>query len=443
MSISSALSAGVSGLAANASRLAGISDNIANSGTYGYRRMETDFESVVIGDSRGGRYTAGGVRTSSSRVIDETGGVVSTGNALDIAVSGRGMLPVMDAAQMGNGNTAGSLLLTRTGSFRTDDEGVLRTGSGLVLMGWPANADGTIPTNARDSASGLQPIVLNMNATYAAPTTRIGLASFNLPAQATVGGSAGAASSTTIQYYDNLGVPQTLTMTFVPTVGAAGTGRSNSWTLEIRDSAVSDDTATAADESMIAAFALDFDDSAGGPLDSVTAVSGGSYDAATGEVTINAAHGPMTISLGTPGSTSGLTQIAAEFTPTNVTRNGTPAGAIAGVEIDEKGYLIATYDNGASRTLFQVPLADVPNLNGLVSMDSQTFRVSGQSGALYLWNAGDGPTGAVTGYALESSTTDVAAELTDLIQTQRAYSSNAKIIQTVDEMLQETTNIKR
>ena len=56
-------------------------------------------------------------------------------------------------------------------------------------MGWPANADGTIPTNARDSASGLQPIVLNMNATYAAPTTRIGLASFNLPAQATVGAS--------------------------------------------------------------------------------------------------------------------------------------------------------------------------------------------------------------------------------------------------------------
>ena len=47
------------------------------------------------------------------------------------------------------------------------------------------------------------------------------------------------------------------------------------------------------------------------------------------------------------------------------------------------------------------------------------------------------------GYALEESTTDVAEELTHLILTQRAYSSNAKIIQTVDEMLQETTNIKR
>ena len=51
--------------------------------------------------------------------------------------------------------------------------------------------------------------------------------------------------------------------------------------------------------------------------------------------------------------------------------------------------------------------------------------------------------GGVEGFAREQSTTDIANELTQLIQTQRAYSSNAKIIQTVDEMLQETTNLKR
>jgi flagellar hook protein FlgE len=49
----------------------------------------------------------------------------------------------------------------------------------------------------------------------------------------------------------------------------------------------------------------------------------------------------------------------------------------------------------------------------------------------------------VVAYAREESATDVAGELTAMIQTQRAYSSNAKVIQTVDEMLQETTNIKR
>ena len=58
-------------------------------------------------------------------------------------------------------------------------------------------------------------------------------------------------------------------------------------------------------------------------------------------------------------------------------------------------------------------------------------------------DAGTGPVGVTLGFALEESTTDIASELTDLIQTQRAYSSNAKIIQTVDEVLQETTNLIR
>ena len=90
-----------------------------------------------------------------------------------------------------------------------------------------------------------------------------------------------------------------------------------------------------------------------------------------------------------------------------------------------------------------MPLVDVPNYNGLTALNNQTFAISPDSGNFYLWDAGDGPTGDVLGYAREGSTTDVATELTNLIQTQRAYSSNAKIIQTVDEMLQETTNLKR
>ena len=86
---------------------------------------------------------------------------------------------------------------------------------------------------------------------------------------------------------------------------------------------------------------------------------------------------------------------------------------------------------------------DVGNPNQLTALDNQTYAPSAGSGGFFMWDAGDGPTGAIRGYAREGSTTDVAAELTDLIQTQRAYSSNAKVIQTVDEMLQETTNIKR
>ena len=90
-----------------------------------------------------------------------------------------------------------------------------------------------------------------------------------------------------------------------------------------------------------------------------------------------------------------------------------------------------------------MPLVDVPNTNGLISQDNQSYQVSQESGSFFLWDASDGPVGEVVGFALEESATDIAAELTDLIVTQRAYSSNAKVIQTVDEMLQETTNIKR
>jgi flagellar hook protein FlgE len=103
----------------------------------------------------------------------------------------------------------------------------------------------------------------------------------------------------------------------------------------------------------------------------------------------------------------------------------------------------AYFDNGVTRTIYQVPLVDVPNANGVIAMDQQIYAPSEESGAFFLWNSGDGPTGDIAGYAREESATDVANELTDMIQTQRAYSSNAKVIQTVDEMLQETTNIKR
>lgn len=444
MSISSALSAGVSGLSANAARLSGISDNIANSSTYGYRRVETDFESVVIGDARGsGQYTAGGVRATSGRVVDERGNLVGTNNSMDLALGGRGMLPVMQYSQVDNlGDAAPKLTMTRTGAFRPDEEGILRTSSGLVLMGWPANRDGTVPTMSRDSTVGLRPITINANDTYAEPTTRISLG-YNLPAAATIGGAPVVPSQSSVVYYDNLGAAESLTMTFTPTVGAAGTGRSNSWTLEIRDSASIDNPATAGNESVLGTYTLDFSDATGGPLASVTALGGGAYDPATGNVTINAAGGPISVNIGTPGAVGGLTQLSTDFAPTNVTKNGSPAGSLVAVEVDENGYLKATYDSGTTRTLYKIPIVDVPNPNGLVALDNQAYQISPDSGAFFLWDAGDGPTGPVIGYAREGSTTDVASELTDLIQTQRAYSSNAKIIQTVDEMLQETTNIKR
>ncbi len=435
MTISSSLNAGVAGLSANATRLATISDNIANSGTYGYKRAATDFESMVISQARGsGTYSAGGVRASTSRLIEERGALVGTSNALDIAVAGRGMLPVTASVALDSTTGDRPLMMTTTGSFHADANGVLRTDSGLVLLGWPANADGSIPILPRDTAAGLVPVVINANQTAGDPTTALKLG-VNLPATETAVGAAGTTLPLSVEYFGNLGTSELLDISFTPTVPASGS--SNEWTMVIRDSAQGG--------AIIGEYTLSFDDSrgSGGTLASVTTVSGGTYDPADGTLALTVAGGPLTVTIGKLGDPNGLTQLSDSFAPTSITKDGSPVGNLTAVEIDENGYLTATYDTGFTRRIYQIPLVDVPNPNGLIALDNQTYKISPSSGSFFLWDAGDGPTGAVVGYAREGSTTDVAAELTALIQTQRAYSSNAKVIQTVDEMLQETTNIKR
>jgi flagellar hook protein FlgE len=113
------------------------------------------------------------------------------------------------------------------------------------------------------------------------------------------------------------------------------------------------------------------------------------------------------------------------------------------VQFGANGELEAIYNTGARRTLFSVPVATVANPNGMQAVGSQAYTATRESGGIYLWDSGTGSAGNLTGFTLMESNTDVAAELTSLIETQRAYSSNAKIVQTVDEMLQETTNLKR
>jgi len=441
MSISSALSAGVAGLNANATRLATISDNIANSGTFGYKRATADFDSMVISNARGaGVYSAGGVRASTQRLIEEHGALVGTANSMDIAVAGRGMLPVIPEVSLDSMTGDTPLLMTTTGAFRTDADGILKTTSGMVLLGWAAAADGTIPVNPRDTISGLEPVVINANQTAGDPTTTMTLG-VNLPATATEAGAAGTTLPLAVEYFGNLGTSETLDITFTPTVPAAGS--SNEWTMVITDSG--------SGGAVIGTYTLTFDATRGngGTLANVVPVGASpAYDSATGRIVLDVGGGaltggPLSLAIGRLGDPNGLTQLSDKFAPVQITKDGSPVGNLTTVEIDENGYITATYDTGFTRRLYQIPLVDVPNPNGLLSLNNQTYKVSPQSGSFFLWDAGDGPTGTIEGYAREGSTTDVAAELTSLIQTQRAYSSNAKVIQTVDEMLQETTNIKR
>ncbi|WP_425092266.1 flagellar hook protein FlgE [Tropicimonas sp. S265A] len=433
MTISSSLYAGVAGLNANATKLATISDNIANSSTYGYKRAEAQFQSLVLSGS-GGAYSAGGVTANTSRAIDERGPLITTSSATDLAVAGGGMLPVTIESTLGTTTDNYPLRLVTTGSFEPNADGVLTTNSGLVLMGWPANTDGSIPSYPRDSSQGLEPVTINYNEFYADPTTAIDLA-LNLPANETQAGASGDPIQLSVEYFGNLGTSETLSITYTPTVPA--TGESNRWVMEVRDSASAG--------AVIGTYQLDFDPTrtGGGTLDAVATLSGGAYNDTTGVIDLTVGGGPLALDIGMYGDPDGFTQLSDTFAPVTIGKNGSQVGTLTEVEVDPNGFVYAIYDSGVSRVIYQVPLVDVPNVNGLISQDNQAYQISQDSGAFFLWDAGDGPVGDVVSFALEESATDTAAELTNLIVTQRAYSSSAKVIQTVDEMLQETTNIKR
>lgn len=157
----------------------------------------------------------------------------------------------------------------------------------------------------------------------------------------------------------------------------------------------------------------------------------------------NGATQQIDLNLGRIGNHDGMTQYAGDYTPSMIERDGAKFASLDRIEFTGDGVMNAVFDNGLTRPLYKVPLVDFVNPNGLTAVNGNAFQSSSEAGAFYLWDAGTGPVGSVNGSNLESSTVDIAEEFSNMIIAQRAYSSNAKIIQTADEMLQEITNLKR
>ena len=157
-----------------------------------------------------GTYSAGGVRVTTQKLIDQPGALVTTDNSTDLAVRGRGFLPVTTGAAVDSGDGEFPLFMTTTGSFRTDSEGYLRTSTGVTLLGWPANADGTIPSFPRDTGAGLQP----------GPRQREPVHIGNRPRASRWGSIClvrtptrmrdGTARTLSVEYFDNLGTSQSI-----------------------------------------------------------------------------------------------------------------------------------------------------------------------------------------------------------------------------------------
>ncbi len=151
----------------------------------------------------------------------------------------------------------------------------------------------------------------------------------------------------------------------------------------------------------------------------------------------------LNLRLGEIDTLEGITQFAGDYAPTLIERDGAQFGSLDRIEVGEDGIVSAVFNNGQTRPLYQVPLIDFVNPNGLLPVDGNAFQATVDAGAFYMWDPGVGPAGDIASSSLEASTVDIAEEFSNMIIAQRAYSSNARIIQTADEMLQEITNLKR
>jgi flagellar hook protein FlgE len=427
MSINTAIDSALSGMNAEAHKLSGISSNVANSSTVGYKATETEFESLVLGSGNNGA-SAGGVAATTWTDVSRAGQIQSTGVSTDLAVNGQGFFVVSSSATAG----AGNYLLTQAGSFRPDASGNLVNAAGLYLQAQAIPASGvagSVPQNLAD----LSTVNINNLTAAATPTTAMTYA-VNLPSSDT-GFSAipPAPSSSSAQYYDGLGTQQTLTFTFTPTTAAAANAPpTDTWTMNIYDSASPTPTTPVGAATLVFAGT----GPTAGELQSVTPTAG-TYDPNAGTFSVTTGSGvTLPINIGAIGSPAGMTQLDGPFNTTNVSQNGASFGTAQGVTIDRNGIVTATFSNGATRPIYQLDLAMVANPDGLIPADGSAFQLSPVAGIPRLYQAGTGPAGTTEGGALEGSNVDLSTELTNLIATQNAYSSAGQVIQAANQMLQ-------
>jgi flagellar hook protein FlgE len=91
----------------------------------------------------------------------------------------------------------------------------------------------------------------------------------------------------------------------------------------------------------------------------------------------------------------------------------------------------------------QLAMASVRNPESLLSVGNNAYQLSGRSALPAIGLPGTGGRGTILGGAIENSTVDIAREFTNLIILQRGYQANSRVITTVDELSQETINLKR
>jgi flagellar hook protein FlgE len=184
-----------------------------------------------------------------------------------------------------------------------------------------------------------------------------------------------------------------------------------------------------------------------GSILSINGVAGNVDSAASVPLTVNyGGSSPSSQAVSFNLGNFGLAQQTTLFTGSDVAfisaqQDGLPPGSFRNLDIDAHGLITLNFDNGARKTEFQVPLVNFSNFNGLQAQNGNAYSTTVASGTPQITAAGDNGTGSLVASSTEGSNVDIATEFTKLIQTQRAYEANSKVITTANQMLQVTDQL--
>lgn len=419
------LQIGVSGLRVESDALGVVGDNIANVNTPGFKRQRSIFEDVF---NRGGTAFGGaGVRLGDVQQTFTQGALVHTGMSTDLAITGDGFF-----ALRGNVGGIEGDFYSRAGQFNLDANGYLVDPSGLQVLGNPVNPDGSI-------AAAVRPLTVPTAALSAAPSTQITLVA-NLDAGAAVPVNAfdpatpheGSALMTSVPVYDSLGARHDVTVYWRKVAD-------NSW--EYHALVQGDDLNPSQPGVNVEVGSGTLQFTTDGALDAFngTPISVDFAGATPGQV--------IDVTMGTPISAGGtgldgLTQFAMQSSVSSVAQDGYASGTLTGVSVSAEGLVLGQYSNGNSLPVGQVVVAKFASTTSLGRAGNGLWVATSESGGAVLGAAGSGGRGMISAGAIEQSNVDIAEEMVAMIQHQRAYGANSKVITTADDMLTALMQIK-
>lgn len=420
-SFSTALSA----LSAHATAVDVVGNNLANLSTTGYKTSVVSFHDLVtqslgagLGETQVGFGTA---RPFTIRQFTQ-GAVQASSGLLDAAVQGDGFFVLRGSA---NG-----VLFTRAGSFQVDRDGNLLTGTKERVQGW-TQVNGVLNTSGP-----IGDIVVPVGQLRQPMATRNVSIDANLNAAARAGATSGA-WSTPIEIVDSLGKPLVLTLTFTKDATTP-----NQWNYDVTvpGEALASGTPGVPQSVLASPGSVVFNSS--GKMETPALASGTVALNITG-LADNAADLNITWNLYDKNGVARMTQFAEPSAVSANGQDGVQAAQLIRVALGDGGQVLAQYSNGTQQVVAQLALASIRNPESLIAVGNSNFQASAQTALPAFGEQDTGGRGKILGGSLEASTVDIAREFTSLIVLQRGYQANARVVTAVDEISQETINLKR